>query len=88
MTTKTATISQASQKEPNVTRLVHLMTATAWTLLGIGLILSLLHLNQFNDHNRTLMVGIGFMVASVHVYFIRTAIHLVHTRAQSSGGDE
>jgi len=30
-----------------------------------------------------LMVGVGFMVGSVHIYVIRTAIHLVHSRTQS-----
>ena len=86
MTTKTATISSATRKESGVSRLVTLMTATAWVLLGIGLLLSLINVNQFNDHNSSLMVGIGFMVASVHVYVIRTAIHLVHSRHQDGDG--
>jgi hypothetical protein len=87
MTTKTATVSAASGNEPNVTRLVKLMTATAWVLLGIGLIISLFSLDSFNDRNAALMVGIGFMVGSVHVYVIRTAIHLVHSRLQTMNSD-
>ncbi|SCW74366.1 hypothetical protein SAMN04487970_103831 [Paenibacillus tianmuensis] len=83
MTTKTAVLAEGTGNERNVGRLVALMTATAWVLLGIGLLLSLLNLHDFNDRNTSLMVGFGFMVGSVHIYVIRTAIHLVHSRAKT-----
>ncbi|RAV21016.1 hypothetical protein [Paenibacillus contaminans] len=83
MTTRTATISSGNGRERHVGKLVTLMTATAWVLLGIGLLLSLFNIQEFNDRNTSLMVGVGFMVGSVHIYVIRTAIHLVHSRAQS-----
>ncbi len=83
MTTKTAVLAEGTGNERNVGRLVALMTATAWVLLGIGLLLSLLNLHDFSDRNTSLMVGVGFMVGSVHIYVIRTAIHLVHSRAKT-----
>ncbi|KEQ25416.1 hypothetical protein [Paenibacillus tyrfis] len=83
MTTKTAVLAEGTGNERNVGRLVALMTATAWVLLGIGLLLSLFNLHDFSDRNTSLMVGVGFMVGSVHIYVIRTAIHLVHSRAKA-----
>ncbi|UFJ40729.1 hypothetical protein LOK74_22495 [Brevibacillus humidisoli] len=83
MTTKTATYDH--HKAPagrDVKRLVRIMTAAAWIALLIGLFLSLFNLHHFSDQNHSLMVGIGFMVGSVHIYVIRTAIHLVHKRAE------
>jgi hypothetical protein len=65
----------------NVERLVTILTFAAWTALILGAAMSLFNVSEFNDRNVPLMVGIGFMVGSVHIYVIRTAIHLVHTRA-------
>lgn len=79
MTTKTAVVHQ-HRKERDVQSLVTIMTAAAWILLGIGLLLCLLNIGHFSDRNTSLMVGLGFMVGSVHIYVIRTAIHLVHFR--------
>ncbi|MEW9698729.1 hypothetical protein [Paenibacillus sp. SI8] len=80
MATRTITTSSTERSERDVRPLVKLMTIAAWALLGIGLILSLFNINHFSDRNTSLMVGIGFMVGSVHIYVIRTAIHLVHSR--------
>ncbi|WP_409346376.1 hypothetical protein [Paenibacillus sp. MBLB4367] len=88
MTTRTATLAKGSGNERNVSKLVAMMTATAWALLGIGLLLSLFNLQDFSDRNTSLMVGVGFMVGSVHIYVIRTAIHLVHSRAQAEDAKE
>lgn len=63
----------------SVQRLVKMMTTAAWTALLFGLALSLFNLHDFSDRNAALMVGIGFMVGSVFIYVIRTAIHLVHS---------
>ncbi|MBD0383066.1 hypothetical protein [Paenibacillus sedimenti] len=84
MATRTVTTSSTEHSERDVMPLVKMMTAAAWLLLGIGLILSLLNINHFSDRNTSLMVGIGFMVGSVHIYLIRTAIHLVHSRMIAS----
>ncbi|UJF35876.1 hypothetical protein [Paenibacillus hexagrammi] len=76
----TRTLTGIEQNGRDVARLVKMMTVAAWLLLGIGITLSLLTINHFSDRNTVLMVGIGFMVGSVFVYVIRTAIHLVHSR--------
>lgn len=80
MTTKTASTTLAGGEQRSVAKLVKLMTAAAWIIFGIGLLLSLLNMNHFSDQNQLLMIGIGCMVGSVHIYVIRTAIHLVHSR--------
>ncbi|WP_415841336.1 hypothetical protein [Paenibacillus alkaliterrae] len=80
MTTKTATISHAQSSKSDVKRLVKAMTAIAWSVLGIGVLLCLVNLSHFSDQNVGLMVGIGFLIGSVHIYVIGTAIGLVHAR--------
>lgn len=79
MTTKTAAISQVHSKT-DVKRLVKAMTYMAWAVLIIGTVLCLFNLGHFSDKNVGLMVGLGFLVGSVHIYVIRTAIDLVHTK--------
>lgn len=84
MTTKTANISQLRSAKPDVKRLVHMMTVIAWVILGVGFLLCLFNLGHFSDQNVGLMVGIGFLVGSVHIYVIGTAIGLVHARMTSN----
>ncbi|MGO4349520.1 hypothetical protein AB4Z45_28960 [Paenibacillus sp. MCAF9] len=80
MTTKTATISNIQPSKSDVKRLVKAMTAISWIVLSIGVLLSLINLSHFSDKNVGLMVGIGFLIGSVHIYVIGTAIGLVHAR--------
>ncbi|WP_028609492.1 hypothetical protein [Paenibacillus harenae] len=80
MTTKTATISQVQPSKSDVKRLVKAMTAIAWAVLSIGVLLCAVNLSHFSDQNVGLMVGIGFLIGSVHIYVIGTAIGLVHAR--------
>ncbi|RIX51268.1 hypothetical protein D3P08_17525 [Paenibacillus nanensis] len=80
MTTKTATISQLGPSKSDVRRLVNVMTIIAWGVLAIGVLLCLINLSHFSDKNIGLMVGIGFLIGSVHIYVIGTAIGLVHAR--------
>jgi hypothetical protein len=80
MTTKTATISHVQPSKSDVKRLVKAMTAIAWVVLSIGVLLSVANLSHFSDQNVGLMVGIGFLIGSVHIYVIGTAIGLVHAR--------
>ncbi len=61
-------------------RLFLAMKAMAWGALLIGLVLSLMNIGNFSDSNLMLMVGIGFLVGSVQIFTIGTAIHLVHKR--------
>jgi hypothetical protein len=53
------------------------MTAIAWVLLGFGFLLCLWNVADFSDRNLGLMTGIGFLIASVQIFTIGTAIHLV-----------
>ncbi|MHA7967540.1 hypothetical protein ACX93W_25790 [Paenibacillus sp. CAU 1782] len=85
MTTKTASMNHLKTVKPDVKRLVNFMTAMAWFILGIGVLLSLINLSHFSDQNIGLMVGIGFLIGSVHIYVIGTAIGLVHARMGTHG---
>ncbi|WP_424769098.1 hypothetical protein [Paenibacillus sp. sgz302251] len=82
MTTKTASINQIQSFKSDVKRLVKAMTIIAWAVLSIGVLLCLVNLSHFSDQNVGLMVGIGFLIGSVHIYVIGTAIGLVHARRQ------
>lgn len=84
MTTKTATISGFGPSKSEVNRLVTVMTIIAWGVLAIGFLLCLINLRHFSDKNIGLMIGIGFLIGSVHIYVIGTAIGLVHARRNSS----
>lgn len=84
MTSKTAVISQLGPSKSDVKRLVNVMTVIAWGVLAIGVLLCLINLSHFSDKNIGLMVGIGFLIGSVHIYVIGTAIGLVHSRMNSS----
>ncbi|MCI3925104.1 hypothetical protein MO973_33335 [Paenibacillus sp. TRM 82003] len=79
MTTKNNPLDTNAPR--SVQRLVRWLTAAAWTALVVGLGLSLSNLGHFSEQNVSLMVGIGFLVGSVHIYVIRTAIHLVHSHS-------
>jgi len=84
MTTKTAAISAAKATKTNEKRMTQTMTAIAWVVLGIGVLLCLTNITDFNDRNTGLMIGIGFLIASVNIYVIGTAISLVHARKDVS----
>ena len=83
MTTKTINIQGLSPAQPDSKKLVKIMTFIAWIILSVGVILCLSNITQFNDRNIGLMVGIGFLIGSVHIYVIGTAIGLVHSRAMN-----
>lgn len=84
MTSKTATISQLGPSKSDVKRLVNVMTVIAWGVLAVGVLLCLINLSHFSDKNIGLMIGIGFLIGSVHIYVIGTAIGLVHARMNSN----
>ncbi|CAH0120391.1 hypothetical protein PAE9249_02910 [Paenibacillus sp. CECT 9249] len=81
MTTKTVSVSGVKGgNEGSARSLVKAMTWMAWVVFGIGLLLCLFNLYHFSDQNTGLMVGLGFLVGSVHIYVIGTAMGLVHER--------
>lgn len=61
-------------------KLFNAMHVLAWITLAIGLVLSLWNIRYFSDSNLTLMLGIGFLVGSVQIYVIGTAMQLFHQR--------
>ncbi|EFM09205.1 MULTISPECIES: hypothetical protein [Paenibacillus] len=88
MTTKNASISSHKATERGFRPLVWLMTVAAWAALTVGVVLCLMYLQPFNDQNWGLMIGIGFLVGSVNIYVIRTAIHLVNERREQNANDQ
>ncbi|TVY07891.1 hypothetical protein [Paenibacillus cremeus] len=81
MTTKSAA-GQNTEREGSSLFLI--MKIAAWAALIIGGILCLTNINEFNDHNGSLMAGIGFLVGSVFIYTIGMAMNLVHKRKAES----
>ncbi|SFI41655.1 hypothetical protein SAMN02799624_00916 [Paenibacillus sp. UNC496MF] len=81
MTTKSAA-GQKTEREGNA--LFQAMKIAAWAALIIGAVLCLTNYSDFSDSNRRLMAGIGFLVGSVFIYMIGTAINLVHKRKTES----
>ncbi|GIP18828.1 hypothetical protein J40TS1_44700 [Paenibacillus montaniterrae] len=79
--TKSVHINELKSSPPDASRIVNIMTIIAWLVLGIGVVMCLANIADFNDRNWGLMIGIGFLVGSVHIYVIGTAIGLVHKRA-------
>lgn len=67
-----------------VNRLVFMLTVFAWVVLGIGTLLCLKNVNDFNDANLELMIGIGFLVASVQIYVIGVAIKLFSDEVENN----
>lgn len=88
MATKSVNIQGLTPAQPDSKKLVKIMTFIAWVILSVGVILCLTNIAQFNDRNIGLMVGIGFLVGSVHVYVIGTAIGLVHSRAANQSATD
>ncbi|MFD0713610.1 hypothetical protein [Paenibacillus sp. GCM10027626] len=61
-------------------RLFSLMNVIAWICLAVGVVMCAFNLSYFSDANLPLMLGIGFMIGSVFIYTIATAINMVETR--------
>jgi len=80
---KSVNIHELKPSQPEAGRLVNIMTILAWLALAIGVVMCVANISEFNDRNWGLMVGIGFLVGSVHIYVIGTAIGLVHKRAMN-----
>lgn len=87
MMSKAASVSQVQQNKSDVKQLVKVTTYMAWTALIIGTVLSLFNIGYFSDKNVGLMIGIGFLIGSVHIYVIGTAISLVHARTRQEEQD-
>ncbi|CAM4424768.1 hypothetical protein [Paenibacillus tarimensis] len=87
MTTRTVSANGRERNGQEVRRLFSFMNVMAWAALLIGVGMSLWNVTHFSDQNLSLMLGIGFMVGSVFIYTIGTAIHLVHKRRDEANSD-
>jgi len=85
MNAKTAGADRQTAREGKA--LFIAMQIAAWASLVVGVVLCLVNINDFTDNNMSLMVGIGFLVGSVFIYTIGTAMHLVHKRKSESEMD-
>ncbi|QAY67365.1 hypothetical protein [Paenibacillus protaetiae] len=81
MADKTVSISSKQSAKPNVKRLVTMTTIAAWTVLSVGIVLCLFNLHDFNDRNVGLMIGIGFLIASVFIYTLGMGVNMVDAYA-------
>jgi|GEM_PF-1505776 len=52
------------------TKMRKMMTIIAWFCLITGVVLSLLTISNYSDQNHILMIGVGFLIASVFIYII------------------
>lgn len=81
MATKTAAETRTDREGKS---LFIAMKIAAWAAFCVGVVLCLFNINEFSDNNASLMAGIGFLVGSVFIYTIGTAINLVHNRNSES----
>jgi cell division protein FtsW (lipid II flippase) len=64
-------------------RFFAVMNVIAWLVLGAGVLLCLFNLSDFTDENLGLMVGIGCLIASVHIYVAGTVVNLLQNNARN-----
>ena len=69
-------------------RVFSFMNMMAWIALGVGVVMSVANLGYLSEENLPLMLGIGFLVGSVFIYTIGTAISMVEQRKQDNEADE
>jgi hypothetical protein len=74
------TNNTVTRSEREMKRMFAFMKGAAWTALVVGVAMCLWDVGHFSDENITLMAGIGFMVGSVFIYTIGTAMYLVEKR--------
>lgn len=66
---------------------VLMMIVLVWIVFIMGVVMCLINLNEFNDCNFGLMVGIGFLVGSVFIYVIVKLIGFVYICWEDEGVD-
>lgn len=70
MSYKTRPIHKTETKDKQMKHPVEAMTFFFWVTLIIGLVMIGVNLSFFSDRNLGLMVGIGFVVGSIVIYFL------------------
>ncbi|MBD7970660.1 hypothetical protein H9647_21585 [Paenibacillus sp. Sa2BVA9] len=67
--------------------MVFMMTVMAWVALITGVVICLFNLHALTNSNTGIMVGIGFLVGSVYIYFIGKAMGLLNIRRNERDTD-
>ena len=77
-------INAVPYNEHDGTKMRKMMTIIAWFCLIAGVVLSLLTITNYSDQNHILMIGIGFLIASVFIYIIGLFMALMFSAPQMS----
>ncbi|MFB5678655.1 hypothetical protein ACE3NQ_29325 [Paenibacillus terreus] len=88
MAYKTQPIDKVETKDKRMKRSVATMTFFFWVALIIGVITIVVNLSFFSDRNLGLMVGIGFVVGSIFIYFIGKYMGAVRKKEDQEDGND
>ena len=84
---KPVRVSDNKENDLRATKMVFMMTVMAWVALITGVVICLFNLHALTNSNTGIMVGIGFLVGSVYIYFIGKAMGLLDIRRSERDTD-
>lgn len=84
---KPVRVSDNKENDARLAQMVFMMTAMAWVALITGVVICLFNLHALTNSNTGIMVGIGFLVGSVYIYFIGKAMGLLNIRRNERDTD-
>ncbi|WP_225229484.1 hypothetical protein [Paenibacillus gallinarum] len=84
---KPVRVSDNKENDARLTQMVFMMTVMAWVALITGVVICLFNLHALTNSNTGIMVGIGFLVGSVYIYFIGKAMGLLNIRRNERDTD-
>lgn len=84
---KPVRVSDNKENDARAVKMVFMMTVMAWIALITGVIICLFNLHALRHSNTGIMVGIGFLVGSVYIYFIGKAMGLLDIRRSERDTD-
>lgn len=84
---KPVRVSDNKENDARATKMVFMMTVMAWVALITGVVICLFNLHALTNSNTGIMVGIGFLVGSVYIYFIGKAMGLLDIRRSERDTD-
>ncbi|MDP4098033.1 hypothetical protein OIN60_14835 [Paenibacillus sp. P96] len=88
MSYKTQPINKVETKDKRMKQSVSVMTSFFWVALIIGLVTIIVNLSFFSDRNLGLMIGIGFVVGSIFIYFLGKYMGAVRKREEQEEGSD
>lgn len=84
---KPVRVSDNKENDARLAQMVFMMTVMAWAALITGVVICLFNLHALTNSNTGIMVGIGFLVGSVYIYFIGKAMGLLNIRRNERDTD-